>query len=577
MVHQTRLNPSFEISRPHLRKGANLLDLPSYLRNRIYKYLDLVRDGHIHLSVEKSTEEYTSEKKLQSTWACQCNECKHGLNRYGEWSCTSRPLFPLLLICRTLYQEVCAVLYSRNHFIISRIGPGGLNGLFNLGPLALASLTSLTIALSPRQKVCKSYCLTDCNYECDKCDGWTRGFAETPLGLSVSDDSSVRIWDELCRHLATFIPASRLRLCLLCDVDCYNTAETLVGSLHHLPLLSACSIRFSDETQPNLRHLGESAVLKLTGRSCSRRCLSRFPLLPAEIQSRILLHTDLVAPHDLQWIPEHSLLCRSRNCNQQGVKWDRKSWHRKGLRALNPCEMCIGVHEPCRDRTRPKGSSACQCWCWRFPIELFLVSRKLRWEAMCLFYSHNHFFIVPHTFHFNLWPRSKNEPLFLEQLPRDAIPYLRSLQFMIPNSAKRQEPGTKSARDWMTCIDILARYADLPRLRITIDQSQLRTEVYGDLAIVENFLNDERIWGRAQRIVEPLARLRGLKDLFVHLALPISGLEWFQLLSEKELSEKEEDLEKRVMGEDYNSVGRGKYLFEGRWFIRRFGPTPHGP
>jgi hypothetical protein len=63
---------------------------------------------------------------------------------------------------------------------------------------------------------------------------------------------------------------------------------------------------------------------------------------------------------------------------------------------------------------------------------------------------------------------------------------------------------------------------------------------------------EKAMWKMYERIVDPMIELRGLKNRFIHLSWPMVPDmqevrdEWAQTL------------ERRVMGEHYNSISRGK-------------------
>lgn len=557
MLKQSRLDSYLNLPQHRRRTKPGLPDLPLNIRFRIYFYRNLVRDGHIHLNV-KELEEDTSYKP-RPMWVCRCYPCKEGHIRYNDWSCLSPPLLPLLLVCRTLYYDVCNIIYTRNHFVISRISPGGLMGVFNLGATALGSLTSLTISLNERKASCQDKGYEGCFYDCEKCVECMRDTTPKLLGcVSRHDKSIIREWSNLCEHIARFITPSRLRLCLVCDVADFETAQRITQPMLNLPILLACSIRLSTNSNPALRSLAKSTACRLTGRSRSPSSSPLLPRLPYEIQAQILQFTDLVAPYDLQWAPERGLICRSRTPNQIIT-----SHCKRGQRATNPCELCFGIHKPCSEtKPRPEqGALHSECWCWRFPSEFFLVNREYRRLATLTFYSFNHFYVMPYSDKTHPPREVWKCPPFVRQLPLDAIPYLRSLQFVIPDLDDWLKPDTQPARDWAEGMDILAQHATLSRLRVTIDESLSRENQNQYMSMQEGRETDEMAWQRDQRIVEPLLKLQGLKAVYVYLDHPmyIQGARSVRM-------EREKVLERRVMAPEYNSARRGKYASRYRFF-----------
>ena len=553
MITQTRLDRFFLVPQSYTPSRYSLINLPPSVRSQIYSYFHLTRDGHVHLNVADIDMTYGYEPRQVSI--CCCIRCQERYQPYNSWSLPISLFLPLLLTCRTFYQEICPILYSSNHFTISRDGPGGLGGLFSLRNLALASLTTLTIALNE----CK---ITDPDFpadefrftNCEDCAGWEKvecdDLFETaseciehptitsvkPLGsVSGNDRGIIREWNRLCKHIARCIPPNRLRLCLICDVKGVKSAQEIIKPMRQLPILSACSIRLSTEINHHLRSMAVAATRELTGRHRPLLPSSRLPQLPHEIQIQILQHTDLIAPHDLRWVPEQGLICLFRSPNERDSIWDQNP------HVLNPCELCFSVHKP-RDpseRQLLKNACASQCWCWRFPTELFLVNSIYHRDATRIFYSSNHFYIYG--------------PRFIQQLPRDARRYLRSLQFLLPKFARWSE------RDWKEEILVLRRYVEQSRLTVTIDESLWRDSENSHEWSTE--ATAQSTWERAQGIVKPFMMLRGLKDFFVHLGHPTNTSKGNKLHSRREKL-----LEQLVMGRYYDSEERGKYLHRHRFY-----------
>lgn len=308
-----------------------------------------------------------------------------------------------------------------------------------------------------------------------------------------------------------------------------------------------------------------TTVRRCTGRSIPSNIPLQPRSLPFEIQIRILQQTDLVAPYDLQWTEGHGFVCRARSPSDELTDdLDQEqgySFWQRGPLDLNPCSICIATRDPCPnwDAIVPYGASASQCECWRFPAEMFLVSKAYHKEAMRIFYSMNHFYVMPAPD----WEVSPAEcPAFIEQMPSYALPYLRSLQLILPYFDDLdfdewvQQSWTGSR--WCRYMELLAKGANLPRLTLTIDQSMWRDHVYHDVGLQAQA--DETAWRVDQKLIEPFQGLRGLKNLFVHLRYPLElGLR----------THKEGILERRVMGEDYDAEKSGKYAHKHRFYVPR--------
>ena len=304
-------------------------------------------------------------------------------------------------------------------------------------------------------------------------------------------------------------------------------------------------------------------------RRCTGRSIpSNIPLqprsLPFEIQIRILQQTDLVAPYDLQWMEGHGFICRARSPSDDHTddlnQKDGDPYWKQGPLDLNPCSMCIATRDPCRNWIAmvPYGASASQCECWRFPAEIFLVSKAYHKEAMRIFYSMNHFYVMPAPYEIDTPAEC---PAFIEQMPPHALHYLRSLQFIMPDFDTWGRQGWTGSR-WCRYMEILAQRANLPRLTFTIDQSLWCDNCYEDAG--SQAQADEVAWRFDQTLIEPLQASRGLKNLFIHLSHP---LEWELSAPQSGLrAHREGILERRVKGDGYEADKSGKYTHNHRFY-----------
>jgi hypothetical protein len=95
---------------------------------------------------------------------------------------------------------------------------------------------------------------------------------------------------------------------------------------------------------------------------------------------------------------------------------------------------------------------------------------------------------------------------------------------------------------------------DISKLRFTIDMSlpDAAHHAFGDIGGKSFNRSGFREWDAALLIAKTMARYDGWKDVFFHLSSP--GI----LLFPGNRKRREGILEKRVMGQDYNSYSRGK-------------------
>ena len=514
-----------------------LLDLPAHIRSRIFSYCNLDLGRHIHLTVDEKEEDdeeadgQTQEKKeanelskLRLPWIRCSSQLQRKIDKPPQdCFCHLLPQLQILLVCRTFYTEACSYFYPRNEFQVSRTWPGGLTAVFSLEATALGSLSSLKILLNEcrncgKDEGCQSYL----HERVQRQEHWEDDLPNLLGCVSRHDQSFISEWTKICEHLRRFITPSRLRLCLVCDVANLETARRITQPMLSLPTLSACSIRFSADSDSALRSLARLTAQRLTGSLLPQSLSPTLPSLPYDLIAEVLRHTDLVAPYDLQWTPKSGLICRKFIPNEMM----NDLFQYLGQEPFtNPCEMCEWTHL-LSSQTLPnsyRGASHSACACWRFPTEFFLLNRQCRLLAMQIFYTSNHFYIMRCGCRRN-FPCCEipKVPTFVQGLPLDAIPYLRSLQFVIPELSLTPDvddwfgPDRQAVRDWAKDVQFLAKRATLSRLSITIDESLGWTDHYDYPSMSEH---DERTmvaWEREKQIVHPLAILKGLKNLLVH-------------------------------------------------------------
>lgn len=260
----------------------------------------------------------------------------------------------------------------------------------------------------------------------------------------------------------------------------------------------------------------------------------RYGDLPLEIQERVLKFTDLVSCYDLAWTPS------------LGLTYDY--W----LSTIHYCSTCSMAHTP-SERERGRSTTIPRrCVCWQFPLSLFLACRWMHEAATRIFYSSNHFKVIPGSLSdgendtIDVYP-----PPFITTLPQSALASLRSVHFIFEWPSDFSSPEL-SYEAWDNAMDRL-RLANLHALGITIDISCADWR-YNSTRYPVSQGNDDEPRSRHRRLLEPLITLRerGLKDLVIHLQCSIydgKAAEW--------IKHRENDLERMVMGDDYSSRHRG--------------------
>jgi len=147
---------------------------------------------------------------------------------------------------------------------------------------------------------------------------------------------------------------------------------------------------------------------------------------------------------------------------------------------------------------RPLTSST-MCQCLIDPSALFLVDHEAANLAREVFYSRNHFLVGSSQRNkagvtvqgdakpSYIWPGTESDRLpcfdFLHSMQPQHVTFLRSLAIFFfsklqsshdcmirrkPSLHDYLQPGCASHRDWVEFIELLARYADLPKLTLSI-------------------------------------------------------------------------------------------------------------
>ncbi len=268
----------------------------------------------------------------------------------------------------------------------------------------------------------------------------------------------------------------------------------------------------------------EETMRRTTGRGMeSLKSPFRFTELPEDIRLPILAYTGLIAPVGLIWDPAKGFSASDPRCYKCSVYWEDR--------------YCCSRH----------AAFATDCTCWRVPHALFQVSRQMREEVMYLFFSKNHFIISSNPY------ARKYDALsaFFAWIPPQALGHLRSIEWVLGvYDGDYASNLAAESIDWLNTVEFIRLCTDLSRLSFTLDMFR-QFDQYGYGYTYPN--NPEgAMWAIYQRITKLMVRLRGLRNLFVHLGWPISMQE------EETRLQHEQILERQVMGDDYDSISRGK-------------------
>jgi hypothetical protein len=440
---------------------VSFINLPFPIRRQIYLHAGLVSESIIYLNYsysssghcdldyssdnpeQRPTEETISARssslthflerylcwpRIHLNWHCSCLEEQSASNRY-ECECDELP-YQLLYVSQSIAKEVSTIFYSENHFGVFRDGLGGLSALSRLPPRALASMTSLSVCL---------------NFY-DEEHRWGRPFGPESkscyhivCGASMGegllscaerrDEHVVKEWQALCKLLGPEIQPNQLKLSLTCDVADVEIAQEFVRLLLTLPPLRDCAVRLGShytytevDSSQSLTQLARQTVKKATNSSTQHSF--RYRDLPKEIQTLILEYTELVSPFDLVWALNSDIAKHISS-----PYYEHRTFH---------SNMSSPVSSSCCQKCTPE-QRLCACWpgqaaysttctCWKFPLELFLVDRKMRRDAELIFYSRNRFLLLSAR-----WNYSDEVEIyhFLRHLPGNGRRYLRSVTWMV--------------------------------------------------------------------------------------------------------------------------------------------------
>lgn len=540
----------FPARHPPSINGLSFLDLTYEIRHRVYVLAGLVRICPIDLNQEGEGKANADEIKPvpeDQHSRCYYPYIGHPGVSYSWYEnnidCVCAPLpISLLYVSRAISKECSHILYSENKFKICRSRHGGFLPLHSMAGTTLDSITSLSIRLNacsccPRHK-CKDQRHGDYHLTCK---GGCYG-RDKPLGkISRNDKSVISDWKRVCARISSNIKPFHLKLFVICDAASYEVAAEVVQPLLKMPTLQGCSIRLGQIPNHELHRLAQRTVYHVTGKSAStlkrRHCNTQ---LPIEIQEEILGYTDLIAPHVLEWEPDH------------------------GLTVSDCCKKCTDALEACCCSLQ-HAAFAVACACWKIPTDLFLLSRSLREGATRIFYQRNHFAILPPGANFTFLDAQPPLLDFFKSLPQQALRNLRSLECILPTlSSDFLIPGSDANSHWLQTLTFISNNLQISTLSLTLNMSSDRgpSSDCAYMSLQEILEREDAMWETYQRIVEPLTITplnRGLKDLFIHLSWPTDDAKRHIRNAQERI------LEQKVMGEGYDAILQGKFATWRRW------------
>ncbi|CZR68618.1 uncharacterized protein PAC_18517 [Phialocephala subalpina] len=495
--------------------------------------------------------------------------------------------FQLLYVSRTIFSEVLSTFYSENKFSVVRTDPGGLSCLQDFRPVIIARLTSLSIRLNvsdcQTMRVCQQTSHRMC---CHPGICMERGHDKL-LGTKSSgpENSPIVKWTKLCKYMASHIVPNQLKLCVICDVADIETAKEVVDPLSSVPILRGLAIRLGNDPKDLcLYDLAKRTVYEKTNHSeATQSSPFRFGDLPQEIRFQILECTELVTPFDIAWAPYRSSCGLSVFEFRIFKRWYSNTYLPVDEHFSGCCRECSDAKEGCCC-WRQRAAYSSSCTCWKMPMPLLSVCRQMREDATTVFFSKNHFVVLPAE---DKSPRKRKQLeilQFLDRLPPTALTHIRSLTWIVPTVADGFfEQDSTSYRDWLDVVDISRREMNLPQLNLTLDFLRARRSFEADLDDQADALAGYRILttcnrahrtrtamtacAAAQLLTESLLPLGPFKNLRIHLSCHWGAYPLTFSYSEdgEEVAEKERNLEKQIMGDEYNAILQGKHARRHGW------------
>ena len=392
--------------------------------------------------------------------------------------------------------------------------------------------------------------------------------------------------------LSTKVPISTLNLSIICQCGVY-TERLLADGLAHFHGLRNLGLKLSYEPDPAAQALARSAVLSLTQPKCAAKPFP-YTRLPTELRQRILSFTALVVSSDYyngpRNYPLHSLTIIGKRlvypnpyaihpfsscCDTCIPSYPSTSLFANSLR-LDAATHCV-CHAP--GGGGAAYSSTCSCALRSALLPPFLTSRLLNADATYVCFSQNRFVLSSQD--------SAEDLAFLRSLPDAALAALRRLDVRLYAAqvdcfsvagVGEDGVGREQRKAFAALVALVAEKCFLPGLHFTLDtgflgrdydfieqedESEEEEDERPDL--LSTFASDPASRpAPPEPKPEPLAYVRAAYRRLADALVPLRGLDRLEIYFSR-FFEEEDAAEKRVMGEGYDALARGKILWSERW------------
>ena len=524
MQKKRRLPGSFDATirsgpRP-VQPASPFLSLPPDIRQRIYEAAGFGCGKFIHLNWW-----WASEKILDLTTIYR---------RYIPGSQEDPIASGLLRTCRTVYEEVHTMLYSKNTFGVTLDAPGGLDVLESLSDAALGEMGALAVNL--RFCICHGACAgkrlplrADAPWFWQQDDPDVRehhqnSWCAERMSRSKIAKATMRRWRRICARLAANVRPFHLSLYLVANVIDLAAAEKITKPLLSLPPLKDAGISFQTDyaslhlsfyhEAQRLRRHARSTVLFLKRRSPDKPF--RFLDLPLELQQHILEYSDVAHAGGVRFWFGQDFTTTAKPFISIGTQCWLSPAVLNGVlnveygdtlidRSLFCTKISCGYNTECRCEVTPR-------------LSYFLVNKAFGWLAQKVFWSRNTFsYEIPSRLHGS---READGPLgivrILRRIPPDGLQRLSHLSLVFPHiSPHYLAPDTPGWSAWEKVAFLLAK-ANNSNLKLSVGlraDEHLHREDMGD----DEDQVERRIQTTFARLLRPLALVHGLRAFEVRL------------------------------------------------------------
>jgi len=544
---------------------CRFLALPPKIRLQIYYEAGLQTKQIIHLNNWRPSKRRFDDPRL---WENGYHPNRWDPSRHAQEERAAPLPTNLLAVCRSVHDEVRAVMYGENRFVIANKMARALRALENMSDATLRAMTFLTIRFNVSS--CENWCCGGRTHVCDNAVSECRNPISHDIPLDHSTSAGqvlISQWKRICVQLAKALEPGKLALYIICDCANVETARLVSESLYLLPALRDCGIRLAIQYNEEISTLAKAVVLSLTRTSQPVAPPFRFLDLPEEIQLHILKET--------------ALYNSTVSFRQYGFGYERRC-KKRGRVGENLVEKFYVDSRPLLQCFCSYAHSAfflrCNCKDNNFPSAFFSVSHEFRDAAKQVFFSKNKFVLSiagPNTDNpvyskpqFPLVdddmtdetnPAGPSLNSRLARFPRSSIKFLTELRLEVPwlDNLECFLPSHSGWKYWLDTVDILSREANLGALTLELD---LQEVVFSWEELEKNSLSDiitdtgyeDRMLQTYKTFIQPMSVLHGLKKLFIYL-----NWESTHQVSDRRQGY-ETMLERIVMGDNYDAAKYGK-------------------